>query len=789
MKFKSLLLLLSIFTAQAFPATIDVGVGNATMLQGYGIANTAPTNAYVLTWNASTSSWTPAPTGGGGGTVTSVAMTVPAFLSVSGSPITGAGTLAVSLSGTALPIANGGTGQTTAAAALTALGGAKTDLSNLITTNINANLILNTGSAATVKTQDAAAVTKALTITTGDASGANNSGALTLSTGSSGSATRGDITLDGHNLSAFGHTLDVEMDSMTFLSQGAIHHEAIGLVDFTGLSNFRVESIATFSGLVTGEGGFNSNGFVISSVGTPVASTDAANKSYVDGSIAVKPAVTVVATSNLTLSGAQTIDGQLTVAGTSIVLATAQSTGSQNGPWVVQAGAWTRPTWYASGNTTQAFQFITTMSRLGTVYQGSTWRMTTSGTITIDTTATTWSVTPIAANPTTTNGIFNNTAVKTANYTIASTDVYVYADTTGGAFNLTLPDPSTVTNKTFWIKDTGGAFGTNNLTVVRFGSESIEGLASSLVLSANWGMYGIRSNGTNWFKVGTNSNRATKTFTSSGSLVVPAGVTQMIVFERAGSGAGSSGSGGGGGSTSAGARGGGGGTAGMPAITRSKMVTVTPGSTVTVTVGAGGAGQAGGAGATPINAAGASGTNGTAGPDGGNTTFGSLFTQIGTQGGFAPVAGGISTTGVGAGGGRGSETSSVAGGNGALTNAAGATASTAGNSLSGLAGLRAVGGAAGGATNSGGGGGGASGISGADGDCQSNASAVGGDGGAAGATGGTGGAGATQTGAGCGGAGGGGGGGGGLLVGGSLGGTGGASSSGVNGYATAVWNE
>ena len=46
------------------------------------------------------------------GTVTSVAMTVPSFLSVSGSPITSSGTLAVTLSGTALPVANGGTGQT-----------------------------------------------------------------------------------------------------------------------------------------------------------------------------------------------------------------------------------------------------------------------------------------------------------------------------------------------------------------------------------------------------------------------------------------------------------------------------------------------------------------------------------------------------------------------------------------------------------------------------------------------------------------------------------------------------
>jgi hypothetical protein len=49
----------------------------------------------------------------GSGTVTSVGMTVPSFLSVSGSPVTTTGTLAVGLSGTPLPVVNGGTGTAT----------------------------------------------------------------------------------------------------------------------------------------------------------------------------------------------------------------------------------------------------------------------------------------------------------------------------------------------------------------------------------------------------------------------------------------------------------------------------------------------------------------------------------------------------------------------------------------------------------------------------------------------------------------------------------------------------
>ena len=51
--------------------------------------------------------------GGGSGTVTSVAATVPSLFSISGSPITTSGTLAMTYSGTALPVANGGTGLTT----------------------------------------------------------------------------------------------------------------------------------------------------------------------------------------------------------------------------------------------------------------------------------------------------------------------------------------------------------------------------------------------------------------------------------------------------------------------------------------------------------------------------------------------------------------------------------------------------------------------------------------------------------------------------------------------------
>jgi len=88
------------------------------------------------------------------GTVSSVAMTVPTFLSISGTPITTSGTLAVSLSGTALPVANGGTGGTTAAAARTALGAGTVTSASVVSAN---------GFAGTVAT---ATTTPAITLTT-----------------------------------------------------------------------------------------------------------------------------------------------------------------------------------------------------------------------------------------------------------------------------------------------------------------------------------------------------------------------------------------------------------------------------------------------------------------------------------------------------------------------------------------------------------------------------------------------------------------------------------------------
>jgi hypothetical protein len=125
--------------------------------------------------------------------------------------------------------------------------------------------------------------------------------------------------------------------------------------------------------------------------------------------------VGAVASGTCPVAAGQLLSGSGVTAGTSVVsgsgstwtITPSQTVGSEtintncaaaNGPYLMQSGAWTRPAWYPSGGTNQAFQFASERVRLGTVYAGSLWDITTAGAITIDTTAVTWAVKPVAMN-------------------------------------------------------------------------------------------------------------------------------------------------------------------------------------------------------------------------------------------------------------------------------------------------------------------------------------------------------------------------------------------------------
>lgn len=88
------------------------------------------------------------------------------------------------------------------------------------------------------------------------------------------------------------------------------------------------------------------------------------------------------------------------------------------------------------------------------------------------------------------------TATKTTDYTLTYNDHHIFSNFSAG-HNLTLPAP--VNGLTYEIWDISGTAETNNITLVRNGSEKISGVAASRVLSTNWGHWTITSDGTDWY--------------------------------------------------------------------------------------------------------------------------------------------------------------------------------------------------------------------------------------------------------------------------------------------------
>lgn len=105
-------------------------------------------------------------------------------------------------------------------------------------------------------------------------------------------------------------------------------------------------SNASLSDLTAATGDLSIGGYKLTNVAEPVASTDAATKNYVDSvaqGLDIKGSVKAATTANITLSGAQTIDGISIVAGDRVLVKN-QSTASANGIYVAAAGSWARST-------------------------------------------------------------------------------------------------------------------------------------------------------------------------------------------------------------------------------------------------------------------------------------------------------------------------------------------------------------------------------------------------------------------------------------------------------------
>ena len=206
----------------------------------------------------------------------------------------------------------------------------------------------------------------------------------------------------------------------------------------SGVTASSLTSLGTIASLVVTAGTIST---------TPSAATDIANKSYVDTiaqGLDTKASVVAGTTANISLTGAQTIDG-VSVVATDRVLVKNQTAPAENGIYVASATAWARAsdmsTW---AQVPGAYVFIET----GTTLADTGWVCTSNAGGTINVTAMTWAQ-------------FSGAGSGVSSITFGSTGL-TPATTTTGAVTVggTLAIGNGGTNSTATATAGGSAYGT-----------------------------------------------------------------------------------------------------------------------------------------------------------------------------------------------------------------------------------------------------------------------------------------------------------------------------------------
>ena len=203
---------------------------------------------------------------------------------------------------------------------------------------------------------------------------------------------------------------------------------------------------------------------VITSVGTPVNGTDAATKGYVDGvasGLNVKDSVRAASSSNITLSGLQTID-TVVLADGDRVLVKGQTNAQDNGIYVAHSGAWTRS---FDANTSAAvtagtFAFV----ELGDRYAQTGWVLVTQNPITLGTTPLSFSQFSAAGEYTAGDGVSITGTVISAHIDNSTIDISSGALHVKDGLTLVTPNIGAATGQSLALGT--GNISAGNITVV-----------------------------------------------------------------------------------------------------------------------------------------------------------------------------------------------------------------------------------------------------------------------------------------------------------------------------------
>jgi hypothetical protein len=425
----------------------------------------------------------------GTGTVTSVALTTPGVLySVSGSPITTSGTLALSLisqsANTVLAAPNGSSGNPS--------------FRSLVAADLPTGNLTDAG-------------TDGITITGGTGS--------VIGSGTSISQHVADTTHNGYLSSSDWNTFSGKQSTITI---GALDAQTANANGLALVSNVLSTQSATtsFPGMVniTTQNFNGSKSFTQAAVGTTTFNTGVPLSVSGQSTIVVPPSSTIFQITGVDGNPARTVVDTFNNAnanGSSMQMRRARGTAGT--PSAVALND-TIGQWAGIGYGTTGFGAVSTVSiglkaaeafsdtAMGTYIQMSTtptgsitstirFKLNSDGTLQLSG----YGAGIVKSDSTGLLSVSSSgfaTATVTSNTTMAAETIY-FADSTSGSFNLTLPAP--VAGMIIKVKDTTGQCQTNPITIVRNASEKIEGLAASYVMGGAFEGLEIISNGTDWF--------------------------------------------------------------------------------------------------------------------------------------------------------------------------------------------------------------------------------------------------------------------------------------------------